>query len=103
VVDDMLEVYHSRYGDCPEHILLSTVDLTGNWTRWRADEPITILQPETDYEGNNLPLEPSVRGWAPEPVRQLRDPGIYQEDGRTYLLYAVAGEHGLAIVEMTDD
>jgi len=103
VVGDRLEVYHSRYGDCPEHILLSTVDLTGDWTNWRADEPITILQPETDYEGADLPLEPSVRGWAPEPVRQLRDPAVYEEDGRTYLLYAVAGEHGLAIAEMTED
>jgi len=103
VIGDRLEVYHSRYGDRPEHILLSTVELTDNWTTWRADEPISVLQPETDYEGADLPLEPSIRGWAPEPVRQLRDPGIYQEDGKTYLLYAVAGEHGLAIAEMTDD
>jgi hypothetical protein len=37
------------------------------------------------------------------PVRQLRDPAIYQEDGRTYLLYSVAGEHGIAIAELLED
>jgi hypothetical protein len=33
-------------------------------------------------------------------VRQLRDPGIYQEGNRTYLLYSVAGEQGIAIAEI---
>jgi hypothetical protein len=34
------------------------------------------------------------------PVRQLRDPAIYREDGRAYLLYSVAGEYGTAIAEV---
>ncbi len=33
-------------------------------------------------------------------VNQLRDPAIYEEDGRVYLLYAVAGESGIAIAEL---
>jgi hypothetical protein len=32
-------------------------------------------------------------------VRQLRDPAIFEEDGRRYLLYSVAGEQGIAIGE----
>jgi hypothetical protein len=32
-------------------------------------------------------------------VRQLRDPAIHQEGGKTYLLYCVAGESGIAIAE----
>jgi hypothetical protein len=32
----------------------------------------------------------------------LRDPAIFREDGCTYLLYAVAGERGIAIAELTD-
>ena len=36
-------------------------------------------------------------------VNQLRDPAIYVEDGRTYLFYAVAGESGIAIGEVTFD
>ena len=34
------------------------------------------------------------------PVNQLRDPAIYEEDGRIYLLYAVAGEQGIGIGEL---
>jgi hypothetical protein len=37
------------------------------------------------------------------PVRQLRDPAIFREDGRTWLLYSVAGENGIAIAELKDD
>jgi len=97
---DTLSVFYSNVRDCPERILLSTIVLTDDWMRWQASEPVTVLAPEEEYEGVDLPCEPSVRGWAPQRVRQLRDPAIYQEDGRTYLLYAVAGEHGIAIAEL---
>lgn len=61
-----------------------------------------MLEPEKEYEGTDLPLLPSVRGWSPERVRQLRDPAIYRENGRCYLVHSVAGEHGLAIAELAD-
>ncbi len=59
-----------------------------------------MLEPELEYEGVDLAIEPSVRGWAPYRVRQLRDPAIFREDGNAYLLYSVAGEHGLAIARL---
>jgi hypothetical protein len=34
---------------------------------------------------------------------QLRDPAIFEENGRIYLFYAVAGESGIAIAELVDD
>jgi hypothetical protein len=95
-----LSVFYSNVGDRPERILLATVDLKPDWMTWRASEPAVVLEPETGYEGAHLPAEPSIRGWAPERVRQLRDPAIYRERGRTYLLYSVAGEHGIAIAEI---
>ena len=95
-----LSVLYTDAGDCPERILLSTIDLTPDWMEWRASEPVVILEPETDYEGADLPLEPSERGWSPERVRQLRDPGIYREGDETYLLYSVAGESGIAIARL---
>lgn len=98
--DDILYVFFSRAGDCPEQILCSTVDLRLDWKEWKASAPFSILEPETDYEGVNLPLEPSQRGAIHEPARQLRDPGIYQEDGQIYLLYSVAGESGIALAEL---
>jgi hypothetical protein len=97
---DTLSIFHTVIGDRPESILLATIDLTPDWMRWQASDPVVVLRPERDYEGADRPLEPSARGLIMGPVRQLRDPAIFQEDGRTYLLYAVAGEYGIAIAEI---
>lgn len=97
-----LTVFYSNAHDCPERILLSRVELTPEWMNWRASEAEVVLEPETDYEGADLPVQPSRRGWSPERVRQLRDPGIYREGADTYLLYSVAGESGIAIAKITD-
>jgi hypothetical protein len=97
---DELLVFWSRVGDCPERILCSPIRLTGDWTTWRAGLALEVLEPGEPWEGAGLPLEPSVRGWEDEPVRQLRDPAIFTEAGRTYLLYSVAGESGIAIAQL---
>ena len=99
---NMLSVFYSNAHDCPERILLARVELTPDWMSWRASKAVVILEPETDYEGADLPLHPSRRGWSPERARQLRDPGIYREGADTYLLYSVAGESGIAIAKITD-
>jgi len=95
-----LLVFYSIVGDSPERIVLSTIDLTRPWMEWTATEPIVVLEPEMDWEGASLPLKPSVRGAARRPVRELRDPAVFVEAGRTYLLYSVAGESGIAIAEV---
>jgi hypothetical protein len=97
-----LSVFYSRVHDCPERILRSTIELQPDWMTWQESAAKTVLEPEREYEGGGLPLEPSVRGWARDQVRQLRDPAIFREDGRTYLLYAVAGEPGIAIAEVRE-
>ena len=99
---DTLQVFYSDVGDCPERILLATIDMRGDWRGWRASAPTIVLEPERDYEGGDIAPAPSVRGPANEPVCQLRDPAIYEEDGRTYLLYSVAGERGIALAEVED-
>jgi hypothetical protein len=97
-----LRVFYTNAGDCPEQILLSTVELTPDWTRWTPSEPVVVLEPELAYEGGDLPRAPSRRGLVREPVCQLRDPAIFSEADRTYLLYAVAGERGIAIAELDE-
>lgn len=97
---DTLDVYYSRIGDAPERILVSHVRLGPDWRAWRASAPEVVLEPERDWEGGMLPLEVSKVDEAPGRVRQLRDPGIFNEGGRTYLLYSVAGESGLGIAEL---
>lgn len=97
---DLLTVFFTRIGDAPEAILRCEVRLGPDWRAWRASEPVLTLAPELTYEGADLPNEPSRRGLVHGPVRQLRDPAIFREDGRDYLLYAVAGESGIAIAEL---
>lgn len=98
---NVLSVFYTNFGDCPERIMFAKVELKPDWMTWKESESCVVLEPETDYEGANLPLSPSKEGWAPQPVRQLRDPAIFRENGKTYLLYSVAGEHGIAIAEIT--
>lgn len=98
--DDQLYVFFTQAGQEPERILLSTIELTGDWQEWTASKPVEVLRPELDYEGANLLLEPSRRGYIDVPVHQLRDPAIYQEGDKTYLIYSVAGESGIAVAEI---
>lgn len=95
-----LYVFWTQVGDAPERILLSTIDLTPDWMLWQESTPVEVLRPERDWEGATAPLEPSIRSVAYGQVNQLRDPAIYSEDARLFLLYAVAGESGIAIAEM---
>ena len=100
VEGDVLNVFYSRIGDRPERILLSQVKLRPDWKQWSASAPETILKPDRDYEGANLPLAVSQIGFAPGRVRQLRDPAIFADGGHLYLLYSIAGESGIALAEL---
>ena len=99
---DVLRVYYSRIGDRPERILLSEVSLVGDWSAWRGSAPVTVLGPDRDYEGRDQPLAASEPNEARGRVRQLRDPAIFTDGGKTYLLYSIAGESGLAIAELRE-
>ena len=97
---NMLYVFWTQRGDAPERVLLSTIDLTDGWRAWKESDPVEVLRPERPWEGAGLPVEPSRGGAIDESVNQLRDPAIYEEDGRVYLLYTVAGERGIALAEL---
>jgi hypothetical protein len=96
-----LFVFWTRVGDAPERVLVSRVALDGDWRGWRADPAEELLRPETPWEGAGLPVGPSWRGAVAGAVNQVRDPAVFEEDGRVFLLYAVQGERGIAIAELT--
>ena len=100
--DDTLYVFWTQVGEAPERIKLSTIDLAGDWMTWKETPGVEVLRPEFDWEGADAPLEPSVRSTAYGHVNQLRDPAIFEDagSGRIFLLYAVAGESGIAIAEV---
>lgn len=96
---DRLGIFYSRVGDAPERILFTQVRLAGEPTAWQASPPVPVLEPERDWEGAKADLVPStIMGQTN--VRQLRDPFVFREDGKTYLFYAVAGETGIAMAEV---
>lgn len=97
---DTLRVFYSRIGDDPESILMSQIQLLSDWKKWKASESTAILTPEMEYEGASQPRVPSKIGAAQGPVRQLRDPAVFRDGTKTFLLYSVAGESGIAIAEL---
>ena len=97
-----LTVYYSLYGDSPERIRKSTVQLTEDWNAWQPSAPIEGIAPNYDFEGVDLPIRPSTGGLDRERVHELRDPAIYCEARETWLLYSVAGEQGIAIMQLAD-
>jgi hypothetical protein len=96
-----LFVFFTGIGDAPERIMLSTIDLTGEWQSWKASSPVELLRPEAAYECPDLPNLPSAAGEIEGRARQLRDPGVFEEAGKTFLFYAICGEQGLAAAELT--
>jgi hypothetical protein len=95
-----LDVYYTRRGDAPERIWRGRIDLTPDWTEWKMTDDTVILAPETPWEGAELPVAQSVAGAAKGFRNELRDPAVFSARGETYLLYAVAGEAGIAIARL---
>jgi hypothetical protein len=97
---DTMTVFYTRAGDTPERIFSSEISLGLEWEKWKATVPQERLAPEMDWEGADLPLTAGKIGALVGRSRALRDPAIFKENGRTYLLYAIAGESGIGIAEI---
>lgn len=100
VRNDTLYVFWTQAGHAPERIFVSTIDMKGDWSTWYEEDATEILRPERSYEGADLEVSPSRRGYIDVRANQLRDPAIYEEGEKIYLLYSVAGESGIAIAEL---
>lgn len=96
-----LYVAFSMIGDCPERLKLTTVDLSPDWTDWRAGDVFELLQPEEEYEGADLPAEVARYGAIiGRRDNSLRDPCFFRRGDELYLLYSLAGEFGIGIAKM---
>lgn len=100
VKDQTLWIYFTEVGDLPERIRCCMIDLSVDWVDWETSAPVDLLRPELSWEGANAPLLPSSRGLVHGEVNQLRDPAIFEDSDESYLLYAVAGESGIAIAQL---
>ena len=93
-------VFWTRVGDAPERILCSALLTNADWPGWKLGPDVEVHRPEKTWEGNDQPLKPSSYGSSMRRENQLRDPAIFTENGKIYLLYAVAGEQGIAIGQL---
>lgn len=99
--DGALWIYFSSIGDAPERIRRARLALQTDWREWKVAASEDVIHPEREWEGANLPIRVSKSGAARGRENALRDPAIFVDaDDRRYLLYAVAGESGIAIAEL---
>tara|TARA_R110000824_G_scaffold144739_3_gene312786 strand:+ start:799 stop:2319 length:1521 start_codon:yes stop_codon:yes gene_type:complete len=100
IKDNMLFLFYSIIGDRPESILMIKINLD----TWDVISIENILKPQTEYEGGNLPLMKSMPGSSTlrygGPVNELRDPYVYSEDEKLYMLYSLAGECGIGLSQI---
>ncbi|ELR11021.1 Mimivirus related hypothetical protein [Acanthamoeba castellanii str. Neff] len=110
-----VRVYATRIGDAPERIVATRVALRDcalpvaaclyrDPSHWAATEAVEVLRPATFHEGAGEPVVPSAKGDGPAyRVNQLRDPAPYYDagSGRHYLAYAIGGEFGIALAQLT--
>lgn len=99
-LEQTLYVFWTRVGDAPESILLSTIDISGDWSQWQESEETLLMSPTRAWEGANSPVEPSVRSSAYGLVNQLRDPALLIDGEDIYLFYAIGGESGIAVAKV---
>ena len=90
----------TRVGDRPERILLSALNTEDDWQQWQFGETWEVHRAQKSWEGADMIPRASEYGTCSQPANQLRDPAIFEEEDRIYLLYAVAGEQGIAIGEL---
>lgn len=97
-----LWLFYTKIGGAPESIEVVGIDLSKDWQQWPSSKSTSqlVLKPEKGYEGIELPVVASTLGESKTAEHALRDPAIFEEEGHTYLIYALAGERGLGIAEL---
>ena len=98
---ETLYVFFSGIGDAPERILLSTIELKGDWHMWKASAPQEVLAPREAWECAGLPPVPSKAGESEGRERALRDPYLIEDGGKVIMFYSYCGEQGLAAADVT--
>jgi hypothetical protein len=96
-----LYVFFSAIGDAPEKISLSTIGMDRDWLNWKASASVEVLAPREPYECFELPVTPSKAGESEGKEHALRDPALFEENGKVFLFYSVCGEQGIGAADVT--
>ncbi|MBC7487950.1 MAG: hypothetical protein H7282_14505 [Cytophagaceae bacterium] len=74
--------------------------MTKDWNTGTPGAPITIAEPQTKEEGVEQLVTKSAPGLYYGKVRELRDPAVYVENKKWYILYSISGESDISIGEL---
>jgi hypothetical protein len=91
-------VFYSRIGDAPERIYTSNLFMFSELPRLAHE--MEILRPIYKFEGSECKLEGSAPGQSIKFENAVRDPYVFEEEGKYYLFYTIGGESGIAICEL---
>ncbi|MBK1855168.1 hypothetical protein JO972_09385 [Verrucomicrobiaceae bacterium 5K15] len=107
--DGLLYAFYTNKGEIGERVKISTFDFANlpsgselSFEDWHGVFPSQeLLRPEENWEGANLPLSISGAGGADDPMHELRDPSVLEDnDGRTYLFYSGSGEKAIGVAQL---
>jgi len=94
-----LFVFFTMKGHSPERILMTQVNLGEEC--WACAEPrespVEVMRAEEVWEGSAVKPSPSKRGAQFDLENALRDPFIFEDEGKLYLFYAGGGEQAIGL------
>jgi hypothetical protein len=100
---DLYHVFYTvKMDNPPERVFVTLLDASApDWQDWTMSPAQEIVRPERDWEGVNEPCDASSGGggWG---VHQLRDPFVFEDEGRIYLYYSGAGESAIGVAELSE-
>jgi len=99
LVEDTMYVLYTNKRDTLEHVkVVRIVNFTDpDTTHWIVSEGQSLLRPEYEWEGAELPTTGSP---LPGLKNQLRDPKVYTIDNQDYLCYSLGEENGIGIARI---
>ena len=98
MITDKIYILYTTVGDNPEHIQIC--ELLINRNNIQTNNSKKFIEPDTEFEYDNIHSKPSVYGVTYDNVKELRDPYIFNENSNYYLLYTIGGEKGIAIAKI---
>lgn len=106
VKDDTLYIAYSVMGHTPEHIRLCTIALDEDISNWQVLSDQALLWPTFKYEGADATRVTSQPGSATARygtrIQELRDPFMFDLNGKVHILYVTQGERAIAYAQLTN-
>lgn len=98
-----LHVFFTMTGHSPERVLVTSVDLESDcwFCPLPQSVPDEVLRAQEPWEGSAVAPEPSRKGREYRLVNAIRDPFVFEDEGKLYLFYVGGGEQAIGIARLT--